>query len=331
MQLKRSRPSLMPLLLCLCVVGLALFGRGQHAAATDLQPVGQQPPAVAITNAAHAGHKSSGCASANRTRAGGTAQESLASGGLTRNYRLHVPPGRGSTDALPVVLLFHGRGGNAADIERDSGLLPLADREGFLLVSPDGTGSPAGWGAGASLATWPVNDVQFAKDLLARLEQEQCVDTSRVYAVGHSNGAFMAARLACAMPGTIAAVVPVAGAYVPPEGCSRPVPVLSFHGTGDTIVPYGGGLVRDVYMYRGVQAELTTWSKANGCTPGPSNVKLTDALSLLQWQGCKAPVELVVTSGGNHNWPQLSDLARADGNISTADVIWGFLQDKYSS
>lgn len=68
----------------------------------------------------------------------------LTSGGIERSYRLHMPSGR-DLGAPALVLNWHGLGSNAQGQEAYSGLVPLSDREGFVLVSPDGTGSPRGF------------------------------------------------------------------------------------------------------------------------------------------------------------------------------------------
>ncbi len=263
---------------------------------------------------------SAACAAGGTVDAGATLARSLQSGGLARTYRVHVSARATGGQSMPVVLNFHGRGGTGAAIEQYSGLLPVSDREGFLLVSPDGTGSPAGWSAGASLPGWPVDDVQFVRDLLQTLEKDFCVDATRVYAVGHSNGAFMASRLACDLPGQIAAIVPVAGIYVPPEGCPAPVPVLAFHGTADDVVPFGGGPVRGTYRYPGAEQELAAWAQADHCHGGSTKRDLGPRLVLESAGQCAAPVEMVLVKGGGHEWPA------AASPLDTATLAWDFLK-----
>jgi len=92
-----------------------------------------------------------------------------------------------------------------------------------------------------------VDDVAFTSDMIDRISAEYCVNPSRIYATGMSNGAFMSYRLACELSNRIAAIGPVAGVSVA-DPClpSRPVPVISFNGTGDLLVWYDGGIYESV-------------------------------------------------------------------------------------
>jgi polyhydroxybutyrate depolymerase len=273
---------------------------------------------------------SAGCTHAGSANLSGTMVRTLESSYWTRSYRVLVGASAKPGQPMPVVLNFHGRGGSGAAIEDYSGLLPVSDREGFLLVSPDGLGSPTGWGAGASLPQWGVDDIQFGKDLIAAIKDTYCIDSTRIYAVGHSNGAFMAARLACALHGQIAAVAPVAGVYMPPEGCSTPVPIIAFHGAADTVVPFEGGTVRETYHYRGAEREIADWAAADHCTDAASTTNLNARVVIERHSHCAQPVELVVINGAGHGWPGMAgtDLA---SQIDTADMIWSFFKDFRSS
>ena len=59
--------------------------------------------------------------------------------GRTRTYTIHVPPAARCQTLIPLVLLFHGGGGNGAQAASSYQLNPIADREGFFAVYPDGT------------------------------------------------------------------------------------------------------------------------------------------------------------------------------------------------
>ena len=58
--------------------------------------------------------------------------------GRRRSYLLHVPAATGR--ALPLVLAFHGGGGEAEGYKAYAGLDVLSDREGFIVVYPNGSG-----------------------------------------------------------------------------------------------------------------------------------------------------------------------------------------------
>src|SRR5689334_1544642 len=65
---------------------------------------------------------------------------SLAVAGRQRNYLVHAPPSHDAKKPMPVVLIFHGGGTNAAQMVHFCGLSDKADEAGFLAVYPNGTG-----------------------------------------------------------------------------------------------------------------------------------------------------------------------------------------------
>ncbi|MEP7215897.1 MAG: PHB depolymerase family esterase [Anaerolineaceae bacterium] len=272
-------------------------------------------------------NKESGCAKPMPAgvQAGKTALRTLTSGDLKRTYRLHMPTRATTTTPVPILLNFHGRTGTGIEQESYSGLVPISDRETFILVSPDGTGTPLGWSAGATPAN-AVDDVQFVNNLLDTLEREFCIDTARVYATGFSNGAFMASKLACTMPDRIAAIAVVGGIHYVPEGCPGRVPVLAIHGNQDDVVPMGGGTVR-AWHYPGVPEAMDEWSATNGCLATTTNTELAQGVALQFYDGCAATTELIVLDRAKHVWPGASGPSAAEPaeRIAGAELVWSFL------
>jgi polyhydroxybutyrate depolymerase len=244
----------------------------------------------------------------------------------SREYLVYRPSGPSSDTPLPLILNFHGRGSDAETQERYSGLVPVAERVGFIVVSPEGTGSPRGWSAGATTAS-QVDDVEFVRHLLASIEGEQCVDASRIYATGFSNGAFMASKLACRMGDRIAAFAAVAGVHGGGEACVRAVPALAIHGTKDDLVPFEQGTVRQAYTYLGARAETRAWAALNGCSSAVVSERLSPNVTRESYTTGKAPVVLYVLSGGGHTWPGASDipgLGPTIREVNAAETIWAF-------
>ena len=294
--------------------------------ATELQGYGpeiRRAPAPARTLRVA---KESGCNKSlpSGVQAGKTAIRSVVSADLKRTYRLHIPT-RGTNSArLPIVLNFHGRTATGIDQEIMSGLLPISDRETFILVSPDGTGTPLGWTAGAS--TGGVDDVKFVNDLLDTLERDLCVDTGRVFATGFSNGAFLSSRLACSIPDRITAIAAVGGVHYPQEGCPARVPVLAIHGATDSVVPMAGGTVR-AWRYPGARAAMKEWAATNGCDETPATLEPLAGVKVISYLGCNAPTQLVTVEGAGHAWPGAPGTVTTDpiGSFSGAEMIWSFL------
>ena len=107
--------------------------------------------------------------------------------------------------------------------------------------------------------------------VLDRVEQLTCVDASRVYATGVSNGGGMTALLGCRLAWRLTAIAPVAGGYgtQPPCHPARPLAVLEVHGAADEVVPYAGkgaAHVGNVPAYLGSGGRSTAATGRRGCS-----------------------------------------------------------------
>jgi polyhydroxybutyrate depolymerase len=195
---------------------------------------------------------------------------------------------------MPLVLSMHGLSLNSAQQERLSGMSTAAERAGYIVAYPDGTGFIPRWDTAGD------TDVQFLRDLIAQLEGRLSIDPARVYATGISNGAQMAYRLGCTNADQIAGLGLVAGGY--PDACqpSRPIPIVAFHGTADTILPYNGKSGR-----LAIPAWAAGAAAQNGCTSGPATSLQQGSVTGQTWDGCRdnAAVTLYTIAGGGHSWP----------------------------
>jgi len=257
--------------------------------------------------------------------------EQIESGGVIREYRIHVPPVAAADGSVALVLGFHGNGGSADGFAGYTGFIPVSDREGFLMVYPQGMGE---------FPTWEMNpvehnsDVQFIRHLIADLESRCSVDPSRIYATGHSRGGGMANRLACDLSDQIAAIGPVSGTYPQEDACSiaRPVAVVAFHGDADQDVPYNGIKNQsgppEAYFAFGIPILqwASAWAARNGCAPTAATILKGEYLTGLAWSGCRGGGDVVfyTVPGGGHGWPGGSESDAGDFN--TAQMIWDFFE-----
>jgi polyhydroxybutyrate depolymerase len=280
----------------------------------------------------------SGCGKTAPVAQGKSADFTITSDGLQRTYRLHIPVRYDPYKKIPLVLSMHGYTGHAANQEKDFGQSSQADTEQFLVVYPQATnrtdnGEPE-W-ATEGKYTPTVNDVLFFSNLLTTLQQQLCVDAQRIYAIGFSNGGGMANLLACKLAGRVAAVALVAAAiYELPGGCHpvRPVPYLTFHGTGDSTVSYTGGSYLEFVP---VMQTMQEWATRNGCTSGPSTFFQQADVTGLKWSSCRGGVvvEHYRIDGGGHQWPSVklspetTDLGPTTTTISATELSWQFFKD----
>jgi polyhydroxybutyrate depolymerase len=196
---------------------------------------------------------------------------------LGRGYGLQVPAGVGAEAPLPLLILAHGYGVNGAGQDFVFPFSKQVDAKQFLYVLPDGTQDRLGrrfWNATDACCNFfggPVDDVAFLDGLISEIGGVYNVDPKRIFVVGHSNGAFMAYRMACARANRIAAIVSVAGAtFNSAAACapSRPVSVLQVHGTADDTIGYDGGTILvggTLVPYPSAQGTVDRWATYDGC------------------------------------------------------------------
>jgi polyhydroxybutyrate depolymerase len=239
----------------------------------------------------------------------GDTSDTIDVGGRTRNYIVHVPAGYTGQAPVPLVTDWHGILFNNGIEQSFSGWQQKADKEGFIVVFPDGvdTAWNVGW---CCTSDKTVDDVAFARALVAKLEQQACIDPKRVYAVGYSMGGGMSMKLACDASDLIAAIAPAAFDLMTenewPCQPSRPITIIQFRSTGDPIVPYEGGATSPpnglpiTVDFLGAEANFTKWSQLDGCTGEPA----MGSNGCRTYSQCQAGAEvtLCTTQGGSHDY-----------------------------
>lgn len=278
---------------------------------------------------------------------------SIQQDGLPRKYRVHVPQSYNAAHPAPLLLSFHGGGGDMdhqAD-DRNYGQISKSEAEGFIAVFPNGysrlpSGKLATWNAGTCCALArdrQVDDVGFVKTIIANVTRQLSIDRKRIYATGMSNGAMMAYRLACEMSDTFRAIAAVAGTDNTLR-CTptQPVSVLHLHAQNDDRVLFNGGAghqfraASTVADFVSVPATVAKWVRLNGCSPAPQRVLTTAGAYCDLYAQCqgKANVELCVTETGGHSWPggiKLRGGEPASQALSANDVMWTFFSSRPSA
>ena len=218
-----------------------------------------------------------------------------------RSYRLHVPAGYAG-EIVPLVLNFHSAGGTPEGQAATSGFDTIADREGFIVVYPEGI-----FDNGLATRTWNANagegvdDVQFARDVIEDIAAKFPIDRGRIYATGFAAGALIASRLACALSDVLAAAAPVAGLQYP-DDClpSSPVSIVAFHGRADEVA-------------------AQKWRSALGCPEGAMDGGFRNApgVVLRVWPPCAGGADLMIyiSETDGHAWPE-----------GASERIWAFFE-----
>ncbi|MFB3902609.1 MAG: PHB depolymerase family esterase [Acidobacteriota bacterium] len=286
----------------------------------------------------------------------GSYRGSITWDGLERTYLIHVPTSWNKSTRMPLVIALHGGTGTGETMVKMTrgGFDALADRDGFIVVYPDGL-THAGrirtrWNDGRDDRFSQADDVGFLSALIDHLGETLNIDRCRVYATGISNGAQMVMRLARELPDKIAAVAPVA--YAMPERLAsvpvstRPISVLVMTGTKDPLIPWEGGETPDFSGERrlgrllSLPRTLQVLATHNRCTdwPKPAWVSHEDAgtgprIRQERWVNCKNGVEVVLCAveGGGHTWPgglQSPETPASETNRASdaCEIIWAFFK-----
>jgi polyhydroxybutyrate depolymerase len=230
----------------------------------------------------------------------GDTDETVQVGSTSRSYVLHIPANYDGSKPAPLILDFHAQNGSGPSELSLSPYPAQTDSEGVVMAFPSGLKGPGGtaWNVGPCCVA-NVDDVAFARALVAQVETAACIAPKRVYAVGLATGGGMAYYLACHAADVFAAVAPAAfdllqenvGDCTP----SRPITVISFRGTADPLVPYAGGLSSVVpgmpVTFLGAQATFQKWAELDQCTDSPSAV---DSNGCSTYSACQGGVEAVL-------------------------------------
>jgi len=261
--------------------------------------------------------------------------ERVAVPGTGRTLLIHRPAG-GADRPASLVFLFHGSGGNGQGALDHSKLAATADRNGFIVVAPDG-----GIAIGSSNFVWNIpgvpavggrmpsasdaDDVAFVVATIDWLTAQRCADPHRVYATGISGGGRMSSWLGCVAADRFAAIAPVVGLRAgnpmagdkrrpDPATCrpTQPMPVLAFAGDADTTNPIAGGGAP--YWQYPMTAAEARWAELNGCRTPVVRRPIGADVYEEGYTACRksADVRARITIGGKHDW------------VVDNDAMWAF-------
>jgi poly(3-hydroxybutyrate) depolymerase len=204
--------------------------------------------------------KSAGCGKTPTLKSGNGQTISVSS--KDRTYNLKVPDDYDNSKPYRLMLSYHPMGGTADQVSGTSMGKPFYGQWDLaggstIFVAPQGTSNQ--WANSNGV------DVEFSRQLIAKLEDEFCIDKTRIFCEGFSMGGSMSYAMACAMGDTIRAVAAHSGG--PMSGCvkhDKPVAYFMTHGTKDSVCTYPGYGV----------PEMQDFAKTNGCTdPDPKLAK----------------------------------------------------------
>lgn len=275
--------------------------------------------------------------------------------GFKRTYIVHLPGHVDKTSLKPLVIALHGGGGNGKGMIRLTNFNRLSDKEGFIVVYPDGIDKHWNDGRKDDETTYKthtehIDDVGFISALIDKLINELNVDKSRVYVCGMSNGAMMSYRLACELTDKIAAIAAVAGNMPKNLECNKNfknISILIISGTDDPLMPFNGGYITGPFGHKklgqviSIQETVRFWSVYNACSLSPVITYEPDndphdgtIVKKEMYSGGKNLSEVVVyiIQGGGHTWPggyqylPQTLIGKTTRDINATQIIWDFFK-----
>ena len=147
-----------------------------------------------------------------------------------RNAALYVPRGIGAGETVPLIVLLHGAGADAAAI------LPLmqglAEERRFLLLAPQSAGR-----------TWDIilggygPDIEMLDSALDLVFRTYRVDKGRIAAAGFSDGASYALSVGVANGDIFTDVLAFSPGFIAPRRVSGQPRIFISHGRHDDVLP----------------------------------------------------------------------------------------------
>lgn len=270
--------------------------------------------------------------------------------GLTWSYHLHVPR-QANSGGAPLVVVFHGAGGNGRDYLTKNGWVALSDKEGFVVVAPDGLPAlprlqanfrmnPRLWNSGQLNPQSPrakINDLEFVKALLDDVAYRSSIDKNRIYATGHSNGAGMTFKLGAELSNLFAGIATVMGLNHS-EGAhpTKALPTLMLVGTQDPLNPMKGG-ERQLPWGRGsvppISQGIQAWAQSLNCTTPAIQQRDDDQVRVESFNPCRDGANFTIwyLKGQGHAWPGGQDSGLPESvmgpntsRVNATALIWQF-------
>lgn len=226
---------------------------------------------------------------------------------MARTFDLYVPEDLADLGGpAPLMVLFHGFSGTAAEIAASTSLATMAPAGGVVLAVPQGVDSPPTW----HYADDSFGDAVFVDAMLDELTRSECIDSDAVWLAGFSAGSAFTGVYGCAHADRIAGLVMVSG-LAPPICPAADSPVIQVtHGVADPIVAFGGGSFGSgdqAIELDPVPVSGAGWAAMAGCAPQPATTTYGAASfsTVTEWSDCgRGPtVSLVAIDGLGHAWP----------------------------
>ena len=247
--------------------------------------------------------------------------------GQDRSALVHPPDGA-ATSPAPLVIALHGYGGFGMELERLSELSDAADERGWLVVYPEGIGTPQAWSYDRAQLEHAA-DIAFLRGIIDDLVEAGCADPARVIVTGISQGGWLADMAGCELSDVVAGVVSVASRdFGWPCEPASPVAFAAISGVLDDILPWDGGPVNappPINSVGSVDEWLAERASSRSCSGAPEETQKSPHVVQYAWTGCAAPLSLYRVEDGGHSWPSGGGFPPVNHELSVTEIIAGMI------
>ena len=253
-------------------------------------------------------------------------------GGQEREYLIYIPKNYNTTTNIPVILNFHENGGNNTTFYNTTAMQSLADSETIILIYPQGVVGGSGtseWNSYVGVNNKStIDDFGFIETLIEFLKSKYTIDSSRIYAIGFSNGGMMAYALACFKSELVAAVGTVSATMMTNTitNCnpSNLTGIINIHGTYDFILPY----YESYFGYASIQELLNYWVETNQISNTPTEDIINSTITHYMYinNTLDFSIEHYKVTGGYHEWLNISV-----NGLHTNEILWNYVSKHNTS
>ena len=270
-----------------------------------------------------------------------------------RTYHLFLPD-ENSTAKIPLVIVFHGGGGDGQGMIRFTKFNDLAEDENFLVLYPDGENRSWNDGRTAPDLKAHSDDVKFIDMLIDEMIAQHYADAEKIFITGISNGAIFSLYLASKLNGKIRAVAAVCGSiptdYASTYHLNNSLSIMLINGTEDPLIKYNGGNIGSQRWERGVviptDSVISKLVLMLGCSSTATESDLADInlkdhchATKYIYTNCKANTDIILikVTGGGHTWPgglqylPKSMIGRVCRDFNATSEIWKFFRQQYTA
>jgi predicted esterase len=209
-----------------------------------------------------------------------------------RTYKLYIPANYEGTKKVPLLLCFHGWYQNATTMESIIGFSKIADTAGFCVAYFNYVGPPPDYSWNYNKLSDKPDEIKFVTTALDSIKSKCLIDTTRIYAIGFSDGSGMPYCLAVTFPGMLAGIASSSSAATFEGMPDKMLPeIIHFHaeddGSWNTTLP-----------------KILFWNNLNHGSTDPDTIFACPEITISKYKGAEGYSSIItcIRKIGGHQW-----------------------------